>query len=133
MFQVIITNEVPAFRDTSVKACQYDGLLRRIYVLQLVASNFAKNRKNFKRELFSNANYYFFFHYCLLSCSYAMLQKNNLSKPKWEAQAVIRGARPPGPPRGGQGGTMTPGPMDFGGPMGFRRAHELERGPSKFR
>ena len=22
----------------------------------------------------------------------------------------------PGPPKGGQGGTMTPGPMDFGGP-----------------
>ena len=28
----------------------------------------------------------------------------------------------PGPPRGGAGGTMTPGPMDFRGPMGFRKA-----------
>ena len=25
--------------------------------------------------------------------------------------------------RGGQGGTMSPGPMDFKGPMGFKRAH----------
>ena len=37
------------------------------------------------------------------------------------------------PPREGAGGTMTPGPMEFEGPMGFRRAHELERSPSKFR
>ena len=27
----------------------------------------------------------------------------------------------PGPPRGGQGGTMTPGPLDFRGLMGFRK------------
>ena len=26
-----------------------------------------------------------------------------------------------GPPRRGQGGTMTPGHMDFRGPMGFRK------------
>ena len=36
--------------------------------------------------------YYFFFHYCLLFCRYVMLQKRILSKPKWGAQAVVRGA-----------------------------------------
>ena len=28
-------------------------------------------------------NYYSFFHYCLLSCRYAMLQKSILNEPKW--------------------------------------------------
>ena len=31
--------------------------------------------------------------------------------------------RRPGPPRGGAGGTMTPGPMEFGGPMSSKEAH----------
>ena len=40
-------------------------------------------------------NYYSFFHYCLLSCRYVMLQKSVLSEPKWGAQAVVRGGRYP--------------------------------------
>ena len=28
-------------------------------------------------------NYYSFFHYCLLSCRYAMIQKSILNEPKW--------------------------------------------------
>ena len=43
-------------------------------------------------------HYYVFFHYCLLFYRYMMLQKRILSKPKWRAQAVVRGARPPGYP-----------------------------------
>ena len=38
-------------RDTSVKACQLDGILRQINEQQLVASNFTKNRKHIKEEL----------------------------------------------------------------------------------
>ena len=39
-------------------------------------------------------NYYSFFHYCLLSCRYAMIQKSILNEPKWGgAQAVVRGGR----------------------------------------
>ena len=44
-------------------------------------------------------NDYSFFHYCVLSCRYAMLQKSILNEPKWGAQAVVRG-----------GGDGTPGP-----------------------
>ena len=43
--------------------------------------------------------YYFFFHYSLLSYRYVMFQKHILCKPKWGAQAVVRGARTPLPPR----------------------------------
>ena len=42
-------------------------------------------------------NNYSFFHYCLLSCRYAMPQKSILSEPKWGAQAVVRGDGAPGP------------------------------------
>ena len=40
---------------------------------------------------------YSFLHHCLLFCRYVMLQKRILSKPKWGAQAAVRGrgARPP--------------------------------------
>ena len=42
-------------------------------------------------------NYYSFFHYCLLSCRYAMIQKSILNEPKWGgAQAVVRGDGAPG-------------------------------------
>ena len=34
-----------------------------------------------------------------------------------------------GPPRGGAGGTMTPWPMGFRGPMGFVGFREPSRGP----
>ena len=44
-------------------------------------------------------NYYSFFHYCLLSCRYAMLQKSILNESKWGAQAVVRGGRRPWPHR----------------------------------
>ena len=40
-------------------------------------------------------NYYSFFHYFLLSCRYVMLQNSILSKPKWGAQAVVRGGTAP--------------------------------------
>ena len=39
--------------------------------------------------------YYFFFNYCLLSCRYVMLQKRTPSKPKWGAQAVVKGGMAP--------------------------------------
>ena len=39
---------------------------------------------------------YSFFHYCLLSCRYAMLQKSIMNEPKWGAQAVVRGDGAPG-------------------------------------
>ena len=42
-------------------------------------------------------NYYSFFHYCVLSCRYVMLQKSILNEPKWGAQAVVRGERRPWP------------------------------------
>ena len=42
-------------------------------------------------------NYYSFFHYCLLSCRYAMLKKTILNEPKWGAQAVVRRGRRPWP------------------------------------
>ena len=45
-------------------------------------------------------NYYSFFHYCLLSYRYVMLQKRILSESKWGAQAVVRGERRPLPHRG---------------------------------
>ena len=38
---------------------------------------------------------YSFFHLCMLFCRYVMFQNSILSKPKWGAQAVVRGARPP--------------------------------------
>ena len=44
-------------------------------------------------------NYYSFFHYYLLSCRYAMLQKSILNESKWGAQAVVRGGRRPWPHR----------------------------------
>ena len=43
--------------------------------------------------------YYSFFYYCLLSCRYVMFQKRVLSKPKWGAQAVVRGGTAPLAPR----------------------------------
>ena len=44
-------------------------------------------------------NYYSFFHYCLLSCRYVMLQKSILSESKWGAQAVVGGEQCPWPHR----------------------------------
>ena len=53
-----------------------------------------------KIEKTSNENIIFehcysLFHYCLLFCRYVMLRKRILSKPKWEAQAVVRGGTAP--------------------------------------
>ena len=51
------------------------------------------------------------------------------STPNWsrapplKRQSFYRSTSPPKPPRGGAGGTMTPGSMEFRGP------DELERGP----
>ena len=42
-------------------------------------------------------NYYSFFHYCLLFCRYAILQKSILNEPKCGAQAVVKGDGAPGP------------------------------------
>ena len=102
MFQVIFTNEaLVTILYTNIlipRHIRKVGLIRRIIVSHLCTrtgcQQFRKElrklqtRKNFKR-------YYFFFHCCLLSC----LQKSLLSKPKWGAQAVVRGGHgPPGPP-----------------------------------
>ena len=38
---------------------------------------------------------YFFLHHCLLFCRYVMFQKRILSKPKWGAQAAVRGGTAP--------------------------------------
>ena len=42
---------------------------------------------------------YSFFHHCLLSCRCVIFQKQYFEKPKGGAQAAVRGAPPPGPPR----------------------------------
>ena len=51
-------------------------------------------------------NFYSFFHYCLLSCRYVMLNKSILIESEWGAQAVVRGGRRPWPHRS----DGTPGP-----------------------
>ena len=88
--QVIITNEIPV---TLLQAYipiprhfRKSVLIRRIIGSRLckavVGQQFSKrSRKLQTRIMFEN--YYFFFHYCLLSCRYAMLQKSILNKPKW--------------------------------------------------
>ena len=45
--------------------------------------------------------YYSFFYCCFLSCRYVMFRKRILGKPKWGAQAVVRGGTAPltPPPR----------------------------------
>ena len=48
--------------------------------LFLLVRNFANNRENFEGKF---ENFSSFFHYCMLSCRYVMLQKSILSKPKW--------------------------------------------------
>ena len=53
-----------------------------------------QSRKLQTRIMFEN--YYSFFHYCLLSCRYAMFQKSILNEPRWGAQAVVRGDGAPG-------------------------------------
>ena len=84
-------------------------LIRRIIASHLCTRTGCQQFRKESRKLQTRINfkrYYFFFHYCLLSCRYGMLQKSILSKPKWEghkqllggAQAVVRGARPPCPP-----------------------------------
>ena len=60
-------------------------------------------------------HYYFFFHYCMLSCRYVMFQKRILSKRKWGAQAVVMGARPPGLPVLYHGYTMVNFMVEFNG------------------
>ena len=74
-------------------------VIRRInashYVLQLVASNFAKNGKKLQtRIIFEH------FLFALLSVVLPLRHapKNNLSKPKWGAHAVVRGYGPLGLP-----------------------------------
>ena len=42
-------------------------------------------------------NYHSFFHYCLLSCRYVVLEKSILNGPKWGVQAVVGGNGAPGP------------------------------------
>ena len=50
---------------------------------------------------------YFFLRHCRLSSDYAMFQGSILSIRIWGAQAVVRGARPPWPPRSdGNGGNL---------------------------
>ena len=41
-------------------------------------------------------NYYSFFHYCLLSCRYAMLRKRFLNEPKWGGTTSLGGDGAPG-------------------------------------
>ena len=41
---------------------------------------------------------YSFLHHCRLFCRYVMFRKRILIKPKWGAQAAVRGALPPSPP-----------------------------------
>ena len=53
---------------------------------------------------------------------------NNIRK--WEKSKRMAVNLWRGPPRGGQGGTMTAGLMDFRGPMGFRKAVGFS-GPSR--
>ena len=61
-----------------------------LYTQQLVASNFAKNQDNYPRRII-----------CLnVIIPFSIIAYSSiLSKPKWKAQAAVRGARPPGSPR----------------------------------
>ena len=100
--QVIIANEVPV---TILSA--YIPISRRIrkgvLIWRIIASHLCttvgrqqfreKSRKLQKIIIFER--YYFFSHYCLLSCRYVMLQRSILSKPKWGAQAAVRGSTAP--------------------------------------
>ena len=38
---------------------------------------------------------YSFLHHCVLFCRYVMFQKRIMSKPKWGAQAAVRGGTAP--------------------------------------
>ena len=80
---------------------------KRVLIRQIIVSNlytvvggqqFRKEWRKLKTRIMLE-RYYSFFHYCLLSYRYIMFQKRILSKPKWRAQAVVRGARPPWPTR----------------------------------
>ena len=100
LFQVIITNEVSvsilwAYIFISVfilvrRRVYKTDYLRHIYVQQLMASNFAKSGKNFKRELYLNF-IILFSNYCLFYCRFVMFQKCFLNKPKWGAKRLLGG------------------------------------------
>ena len=61
-----------------------------------MVSNFAKNRENFKQELCLNIIIIFSLLSVVLSLRDA--PQKYFEKQKWEAQAVVREARPPGSP-----------------------------------
>ena len=50
-------------------------------------------------------HYYSFFHYCLLSCRYVMLQKSILRNQNGRHKQLLGGHSPPGPPPPGSDGT----------------------------
>ena len=102
LFHVIITNDVP---ETTLQAymslprhIRRGVLIRRniaqIYVQQLVASNCKESRKCQRRIMFER-NYSSFFHHCLLSFVARCSKNTILCKPKWGAQADVRGGTAP--------------------------------------
>ena len=94
-------NDLPGLLFSSVTHPQRyinkGGLLRQIYVQQLVASNFAKNQKNFKGEICFNVITPF-------TITVVVLQSRDVPKSViWVnqnggAQAVVRGSTFPLPP-----------------------------------
>ena len=106
LFQVIITNKIPVMLVQS-----YIPILRHIrkvvLIRRIIGSHLCKtvggqqfckqSRKLQTRMMFEN--YYSFFHHCRSSSRYVMLQKSISSKPRWGAQAVVRGVWRPWPHR----------------------------------
>ena len=68
--------------------------MRQIYVQQLAAWNFAKNGENIKGELSLTVIIPFSILSVVLPLRDAK-KKSILSKPKWGAQAVVRGCTAP--------------------------------------
>ena len=78
-------------------------LTRRIIASHLCTRTGCQQFRKESRKLQTRINfkrYYFFFHYCLLSCRYVMFQKSILSKPKQGGhKQLLGGKRPPWPLR----------------------------------
>ena len=99
----MITNEVPApilYGYIPIPRHIRKGvLIRRIieshFCTAVGGQQFRKESRKLQMRI-KIERYYSFFHYCLLSCRYVMLQIRVLNKPKW-------GASPPLPRSDGTG------------------------------
>ena len=65
----------------------------------VVGQQFRQESKKLQTRIIFE-RYYFFIHYCPLSCRYVMLQKSILSKSKWEARPPCSDGSKPNKDRG---------------------------------